>query len=98
LEMELEAATEAGLELNKMLSEFLSTQRGSEDLVKSVELLQSQLNKQQTTISTMNQSLNAKTDEVCFNILVFVCALMITFLERDHQGRIELGTREGLRS
>jgi transport and golgi organization protein 1 len=64
LEMELEAATEAGLELNKMLSEFLSTQRGSEDLVKSVELLQSQLNKQQTTISTMNQALNAKTEEV----------------------------------
>jgi transport and golgi organization protein 1 len=64
LEMELEAATEAGLELNKMLSEFLSTQRGSEDLVKSVELLQSQLNKQQTTISTMNQALNVKTEEV----------------------------------
>jgi transport and golgi organization protein 1 len=64
LEMELEAATEAGLELNKMLSEFLSTQRGSEDLVQSVELLQSQLNKQQATISTMNQSLNMKTEEV----------------------------------
>jgi len=62
--MELEAATEAGLELNKMLSEFLSTQRGSENLVQSVELLQSQLNKQQTTISTMNQSLNIKTEEV----------------------------------
>lgn len=64
LERELEAATEAGLELNKMLSEFLSAQRGSEDLSKSVELLQQQLNKQQTTISTMNQALSAKALEV----------------------------------
>ncbi|XP_065332144.1 transport and Golgi organization protein 1 isoform X1 [Cloeon dipterum] len=63
LESELEAATEAGLELNKMLSEFLSTQRGSQDLVKSVELLQGQLNKQQATISSMNQTLNLKTQE-----------------------------------
>ncbi|XP_059471823.1 transport and Golgi organization protein 1 isoform X2 [Neocloeon triangulifer] len=63
LESELEAATEAGLELNKMLSEFLSTQRGSQDLVKSVELLQTQLNKQQATISSMNQALSAKTEE-----------------------------------
>ncbi|KAF4528371.1 hypothetical protein B566_EDAN016933 [Ephemera danica] len=60
LEKELEAATEAGLELNKMLSEFLSAQKGSEDLSKSMEMLQQQLNTQQATISSTKQALNAK--------------------------------------
>jgi predicted nucleic acid-binding Zn-ribbon protein len=64
LEKELEVATEAGLELDKMLSEFLSAQKGSEDLSKSVELLQQQLNKQQAKISSMQQALNAKVLEV----------------------------------
>ncbi|CAB3375504.1 Hypothetical predicted protein [Cloeon dipterum] len=48
------------LEIRAELSE---SQRGSQDLVKSVELLQGQLNKQQATISSMNQTLNLKTQE-----------------------------------
>ena len=46
LEKEVETVTEAGLELNNLLSGFLSAQKGSEDLTKGVELLQQQLNKQ----------------------------------------------------
>lgn len=47
LEKELEAAAEDGLELNKMVSELLSTQTGSESIISSVEDLQRQLNEQQ---------------------------------------------------
>jgi len=64
LEKELEVATEAGLELNRMLSEFLSAQHGSDTVMKSVEQLQKQLDSQQTTITTMTASLNAKNVEV----------------------------------
>lgn len=64
LEKELEVATEAGLELNRMLSEFLSTQHGSDTVMKSVEQLQKQLDSQQTTITTMTASLNTKNLEV----------------------------------
>jgi hypothetical protein len=63
LEKELEVATEAGLELNHMLSEFLSAQHGSDTVMKSVEQLQKQLDSQQTTITTMTASLNAKNIE-----------------------------------
>lgn len=64
LEKELEVATEAGLELNHMLSEFLSAQHGSDTVMKSVEQLQKQLDSQQTTITTMTASLNSKNIEV----------------------------------
>lgn len=64
LEKELEVATEAGFELNRMLSEFLSVQHGSDTVMKSVEQLQKQLDSQQTTITTMTASLNAKNIEV----------------------------------
>lgn len=47
LEKELEAAAEDGLELNKMVSELLSNQNGSESIISSVEDLQQQLNEQQ---------------------------------------------------
>lgn len=66
LEKELEAATEAGLELNRMLSEFLSAQHGSDTVMKSVEQVQKQLDSQQSTIATMTASLNAKNTEVRF--------------------------------
>lgn len=57
-------ATEAGLELNRMLSEFLSAQHGSDTVMKSVEQLQKQLDSQQNTITTMTASLNDKIIEV----------------------------------
>jgi transport and golgi organization protein 1 len=47
LEKELEAAAEDGLELNRMVSELLSNQTGSESIISSVEDLQRQLNEQQ---------------------------------------------------
>jgi hypothetical protein len=49
-----------------MLSEFLSAQHGSDTVMKSVEQLQKQLDSQQSTITTMTGSLNAKNTEVCF--------------------------------
>ena len=69
LEKEVETVTEAGLELNNMLSGFLSAQKGSEDLTKGVELLQQQLNKQQATINTINKELNEKKHEVRVSVL-----------------------------
>ncbi|XP_067009668.2 transport and Golgi organization protein 1 [Anabrus simplex] len=63
LEKELDTATETGLELNRMLSEFLSAQHGSDSLMKSVEHLQKQLDNQQGTINSMNSSLSAKSLE-----------------------------------
>lgn len=47
LEKELETAAEAGLELNRMVSELLSNQSGSDSIISSVEELQRQLNEQQ---------------------------------------------------
>lgn len=45
---ELENAAEAGLELNKIVSELLSNQTGDESIISSVEELQKQLNEQQS--------------------------------------------------
>lgn len=47
LEKELEAAAEDGLELNRMVSELLNNQTGSDSIISSVEDLQRQLNEQQ---------------------------------------------------
>lgn len=63
LEKELEAAAEDGLELNRMVSELLSNQSGSESIISSVEDLQRQLNEQQETIASMNETLAAKSRE-----------------------------------
>lgn len=63
MEKELEAAAEDGLELNRMVSELLSNQTGSESIISSVEELQHQLNEQQETIITMNEALAAKSRE-----------------------------------
>lgn len=63
LERELEAAAEDGLELNRMVSELLNNQSGSESIISSVEDLQRQLNEQQDTIMTMNETLAAKSRE-----------------------------------
>lgn len=46
LETELETATEAGLELNKMVSDLLN-QTGSDSIISSVEEMQRQLNEQE---------------------------------------------------
>ncbi|KAL7044093.1 hypothetical protein ACKWTF_001776 [Chironomus riparius] len=63
LEKELEAAAEDGLELNRMVSELLNNQTGSDSIISSVEDLQRQLNEQQETIITMNEALALKSRE-----------------------------------
>ncbi|CRL00820.1 CLUMA_CG014071, isoform A [Clunio marinus] len=63
LEKELEAAAEDGLELNRMVSELLNNQTGSDSIISSVEDLQRQLNEQQETIFTMNEALATKSRE-----------------------------------
>lgn len=47
LQKELENAADAGIELNKIVSELLSNQTGDESIISSVEELQKQLNEQQ---------------------------------------------------
>lgn len=50
LEKELEAAAEAGLELNRMVSDLLSNQSGSDSILSTVEELQKELNEQESKI------------------------------------------------
>lgn len=63
LEKELDTATEAGLELNKMVTELLSNQSGSDSIISSVEEMQRQLNEQQETTVTINELLAEKNRE-----------------------------------
>lgn len=64
LEKELEAAAEAGLELNKMVGELLSNnQSGSDSIINSVEELQLQLNEQEATTIYINNLLAEKSRE-----------------------------------
>jgi transport and golgi organization protein 1 len=63
LESQLETATEDALELNKMVSELLNNQTGSETILSTVEELQRQLNEQQETITTVNETLAIKSRE-----------------------------------
>lgn len=62
LEKELETAAEAGLELNKMVTELLE-KSGSESIVNSVEELQKQLNDQEEATIYINNSLAEKSRE-----------------------------------
>lgn len=63
LEAELDTATEAGLELNRMVSELLSNQTGSESILSSVEEMQSQLNEQEEMNNAINGLLAEKSRE-----------------------------------
>lgn len=63
LEKELETAAEAGLELNKMVSELLNNQSGSESIITSVEELQHQLNEQEAATIYINNLLAEKSRE-----------------------------------
>lgn len=59
----MEAAAEAGLELNKMVSELLNNQSGSDSIISSVEELQRQLNEQEETTLSINNLLAEKSRE-----------------------------------
>lgn len=63
LEKELENSTEVGLELNRMLSQFLSSENGSDTLVANIEQLQRQIIEQQDLINNYNDNLNVKETE-----------------------------------
>ena len=63
LEKELESATESGLELSKMLDNVLASQGESNELQRSVEMLQQQLNKQQLMMESQNANLCSKSSE-----------------------------------
>ncbi|KMY88564.1 transport and Golgi organization protein 1 [Drosophila simulans] len=63
LERDLDNAAEAGLELNKMLSEVLNSQNGDEAFMSTVDELQRQLNDQEKIIIEINNSLAEKSRE-----------------------------------
>lgn len=59
----MEAATEAGLELNNMISELLNSKNGSDSIISSVEELQRQLNEQEAATMSINNLLAEKSRE-----------------------------------
>nr|XP_012149900.1 PREDICTED: transport and Golgi organization protein 1 isoform X1 [Megachile rotundata] len=63
LEKDLESATEAGLELERMLREVLSSNNEVNPLAQSVEDLQTRLNAQQTANESLKNALHLKTQE-----------------------------------
>ncbi|EDV59104.2 uncharacterized protein Dere_GG10426 [Drosophila erecta] len=63
LERDLDNAAEAGLELNKMLSEVLNSQNGDDAFMSTVDELQRQLNDQEKIIIEINTSLAEKSRE-----------------------------------
>ncbi|XP_008197649.1 transport and Golgi organization protein 1 isoform X2 [Tribolium castaneum] len=63
LEKELENSTEVGMELNRMLTEILSSEGGSDVLKANVENLQRQLVEQQATINSVNETLAVTNTE-----------------------------------
>lgn len=71
LEKELENATEAGLELERMLREVLSSNNAVNPVAKSVEDLQARLNAQQTANESLTNALNVKAQEV--RIILLIC-------------------------
>lgn len=64
LEKELESATEAGLELEKMLRDLLSSNNEDNPLAQSIEDLQARLNYQQAENESLTNALNLKNQEV----------------------------------
>lgn len=64
LEKDLEGATEAGLELERMLREILASNSAENPLAKSVEDLQTRLNAQQAANESLTNALHLKTQEV----------------------------------
>ena len=80
LEKELESATEAGLELERMLREILSTNNADNPLAKSVEDLQTRLNAQQAANEALTNALNLKSQEVrIYNRIFLLLALLTLF-------------------
>jgi len=64
LEKELENITEAGLEMERMLREMLSSNSEVNPLAQSVENLQTRLDTQQAANESLTNALNLKAQEV----------------------------------
>lgn len=64
MEKDLESATEAGLELERMLREVLSSNNEVNPLAQSVEDLQARLDAQQAANESLTNALNLKSQEV----------------------------------
>lgn len=67
LEKDIESATEAGLELERMLREVLSSNNEVNPLAQSVEDLQARLDAQQAANESLTNALNLKSQEVRTN-------------------------------
>ncbi|XP_041448335.1 transport and Golgi organization protein 1 [Drosophila obscura] len=63
LERDVDKAAEAGLELNRMLSEVLGNQNGNDAILSTADELQRQLNEQEKIIDDINSSLAEKSRE-----------------------------------
>jgi hypothetical protein len=70
LESELETATEAGFELNRLLNDFLTSQKENVNLNSSVDALQTQITKQSEIVSKYESTAKQKEKEV------FLCLLL----------------------
>lgn len=70
LESELETTTEAALELNKLLNDFLSSQQQSIDINSSVDILQQQIAKQSQLIA-QNESTASHVKREVSDLLPF---------------------------
>jgi len=60
----LESATEAGFELNKLLNDFLTSQKENVDLNSSVDALQQQITKQAEIVAKYETTAKQKEKEV----------------------------------
>lgn len=89
LEKDLENATEAGLELEHMLREVLSSNNEINPLAQSVEDLKARLDAQQTANESLTNALNLKVQEVrvkiCFMLLFDVRLILTSHLIFDIQ-------------
>uniref|UniRef100_A0A6M2DGM8 Putative transport and golgi organization protein 1 isoform x3 n=1 Tax=Xenopsylla cheopis TaxID=163159 RepID=A0A6M2DGM8_XENCH len=63
LQKEFEAATETGLELNKMLQDMMMTAQKGDTIAESMEQAQLQLNEQKETINSMSAALATRSKE-----------------------------------
>jgi len=73
LDKELENATEAGLELERMLREVLSSNNEVNPLAQSVEDLQARLDAQHTANESLTNALNLKAQEVRKSFIHSTC-------------------------
>ncbi|XP_031843628.2 transport and golgi organization 1 isoform X2 [Nomia melanderi] len=92
LEKELENATEAGLELERMLREILSSDNEVNPLAQSVEDLQTRLNAQQVANESLTNALNLKTQELEFDKLEneSLSAELASFKKKYEELEVEL--------